>query len=179
MVDYGYGVSFQPLNRSHCDLYLGWRNKPELRRWFRQNDLISQEDHLAWFDGLKDRKDVRMYEVLSNNIPVGVCGLTGLDLVNRRAELSCYVVSAPIGVGAWDHAIKTLLHHGFMAYGLDTIYAEPFSKNPILPLLVEIGFELEGVRRNFYMRDGKMIDAHLYSILKAEFEAVKWRNRFS
>ena len=36
---------------------LAWRNQDHIRRWFLTSDLISPEQHRAWFEQYQDRDD--------------------------------------------------------------------------------------------------------------------------
>jgi hypothetical protein len=118
-----------------------------------------------------------MYAVIPNSTPiqtplVGVCGLTSIDWVNRRAEFSLYIDPDRQKDGLGKAALQTLLHHGFMTLGLNCIWGETFDLNPAAKLFEGLGFIKEGSRRDFYYRDGRFIDAHLYSLLRRH-----WDNR--
>jgi ribosomal-protein-alanine N-acetyltransferase len=104
---------------------------------------------------------------------LGVCGLTSMDLINRRAEFSLYIGPEFQGQGFGKNALKTLLAHGFRNYGLNRIWGESFEGNPAIAMFESLGFEPEGIRKEFYFKGGKFIDAYLFSISNLVFEE-KW-----
>jgi ribosomal-protein-serine acetyltransferase len=103
-------------------------------------------------------------------LPVGVCGLTDIDLVNRRAEFSLYIGPEYHGCGYGEASLRALIKKGFNSYGLKSIWGESFTGNMAMKMFYKVGFKHDGVRRSFYFRDGKFIDAHLFSILRDEWK---------
>lgn len=102
----------------------------------------------------------------------GVVGLTDIDYVNSRAEFSCYVDPDLQGRGLGRAALLALFKHGFEDLGLNSIWGESFDGNPALKLFESLGMKKDGIRRNFYYRGGRFIDAHLISITRDEFVAL-------
>jgi RimJ/RimL family protein N-acetyltransferase len=113
-----------------------------------------------------------MYEIRNPEslTPLGVCGLTSIDLYNRHAEFSLYIAPQLQGDGLGTRALKTLLAYGFKTLGLNSIWGETFQGNHALKMFEQMGFKIEGSRRDFYFRDGKYIDAVLVSMQASEFK---------
>jgi len=147
-----------------------WRNDPEIYKWCRQNDLINESQQDLWFHNQSMDPKIRMYLIKTIlDTPVGVCGLTDIDLINQRAEFSLYIGKEHQRKGYAKEALKALLAKGFSSMPLNLIWGETFDGNPAARLFEEIGFKKEGIRRDFYFKDGKYIDAILYSIKRGEF----------
>lgn len=165
MIDFGFGARLAPIEHADLPKLLAWRNDPRIWQWCRQHDLIQPEAHEAWFKRQAACPETRMYKVVDPNAQaVGVCGLTSLDRVNRRAEFSLYIGPEHQRKGLAKAALQTLLSHGFRNHGLNVIWGETFEGNPALKLFLDLGFETEGTRREFYFRDGRFIDAILVSM---------------
>jgi RimJ/RimL family protein N-acetyltransferase len=147
-----------------------WRNNLNLFKWFRQNDLLTWENHCAWMRSHQTDQSVKMYMVNYDGMHIGVCGLTSIDLINQRAEFSLYIEPDHHGKGHGANALKLLLWHSFNAYPYHTIWGEVFDGNPALKVFESVGFKKDGLRRDFYFRDGKFIDAHIISIKREEFK---------
>lgn len=111
-----------------------------------------------------------MYEVWHDDGLYGVAGLTSIDWVNRRAEFSLYINPDCQSKGFGEAALRHLLKHGFEVLNLNLIWGESFDGNPAMRLFSRVGMRPMGVRRQFYFRDGKYLDAYLWDITKAEFE---------
>lgn len=179
MIDYGLGVALDRIEKADLGRLRDWRNQEPVRKWCRQTDLISEVDQESWYQRQASDPSIQMYMILtegrvnrSEPAKIGVCGLTSLDLVNRRAEFSLYVAPRWHGNGYGRMALATLLNHGFDAYGLNSIWGETFDGNPAAELFESLGFEKEGTRRQFYFKGGRYVDAHLYSILRGDWRRV-------
>lgn len=158
-----------PLDSSHLEKIRSWRNDIRVRKWCRQHSFISDIDQSRWFERVSNDPTIKMFGVYAGSEIVGVCGLTSIDLVNRRAEFSLYIGPEHHGNGYGTLALVALFSHGFHNWGLNTIWGESFDDNPAMKTFEKIGMKKDGIRRQFYFRDGKFINAHLYSITRDEF----------
>lgn len=167
------GLNLATIDFADLDRLRAWRNDHEIWRWCRQFDLITEGEHRAWFDRQATDPTCRMYKVqrrvASAVETVGVCGLTSIDQLNRRAEFSLYIGPEFQKQGLGRQALAILLQHGFQNLGLNVIWGESFEGNPAAKMFEKLGFQKEGTRRQFYFRDGRFIDADLYSITREEW----------
>ncbi len=174
MIDYGFGIYLGGVSEADPDKLLVWRNDYRIWQHCRQNDLIPKGAHLKWYEKQLDGNPVdHMYSICTKEgFVLGVCGLTGIDLENARAEFSLYIAPQFQRKGHGQAALKTLISHGFNSLPLESIWGESYSFNPARRMFQAIGFKEDGVRRHFYYRDGKFIDAYIYSLLRTEWEAA-------
>jgi RimJ/RimL family protein N-acetyltransferase len=172
MIDHGYGVQLGPIEAHNLDLLRSWRNMYSIWKSCRQNDLIDSLSQKRWFERISADPSIKMYEIRveGRDVPMGVCGLTSIDLNNRRAEFSLYIAPMHQRDGMGTRTLKTLLAHGFKTLGLNSIWGETFEGNHAITMFEKIGFKTEGTRRQFYFRDGKFLDATLVSMLASEFK---------
>lgn len=177
LIDFGYGANLRAFNSWNAIEVRYWRNDPRIWRWCRQNSLISNHDQDAWFKRQAQDPSIQMFMIFKDQTPekehagIGACGLTSIDHVNSRAEFSLYIAPDEQRKGFARAALKTLLRHGFDNLNLHLIWGETFDGNPAAKMFEQIGFVKEGTRREFYFKEGKYIDAHLYSVKKEE---VQW-----
>jgi RimJ/RimL family protein N-acetyltransferase len=111
-----------------------------------------------------------MYAVTAQGGIVGVAGLTSIDRLARRAEFSLYIGPEHHGEGYGRKALIALFTKGFRDLGLNLIWGESFDGNPAIRLFESLGMIREGTRRDFYFKDGRFIDAHLFSIRSTEWK---------
>lgn len=173
MIDYGYGVFLGTLEQDDLSDARAWRNNPAIWSWCRQNSLISKANHEKWFDKINSDSSIKMFAIRESEQGgyVGVCGFTSIDMLCRRAEFSLYISPKYHRNGYAKATLKTLFQHGFMDWGFNSIWGETFEGNPALELFLKIGMKVEGIRRQFYFKKGKFIDAHLVSVLRSEWAA--------
>jgi RimJ/RimL family protein N-acetyltransferase len=149
-----------------------WRNNKNIYQWCRQNSPLHWNNHQAWYDWQAKDKNTSMFIMEVGNISVGVCGLTDIDMVNRRAEFSLYIGTEHQKKGHGAEALKLLFKHGFYDLGLNRIWGETFDDNPAMALFTKLGMVHEGTRQEHYYKNGNFIDAHLISIGRKQFDSV-------
>lgn len=162
-------ITLGPLNKRVWDVIWRWRNDPAVWRWCRQNTLISDMQQQRWIEAQDLDPRIKMFAVYGAGDLVGVCGLTDIDQVNQRAEFSLYIAPEHQRKGYARKALTILLSHGFFDLNLNCIWGETFDTNPAAKLFEGLGMVKEGTRRDFYFRNGRFIDAHLYSLRRAEW----------
>ncbi len=172
MIDFGFGVSLGSMDYRDIELARSTRNQYDVYQYCRQQDLISESQQRDWFCRQGNDPSVQMYRISigDDHNFAGVCGLTNIDRIHRRAEFSLYLTLHSQGLGFGQAALMTLLSHGFSTFGLQCIWGECFEGNLASNLFKKIGMVFEGTRRDFYWKGGKFIDAHLYSMLFSEWE---------
>ncbi len=184
MIDFGHGVTLETITAADLEKMRRWRNDKRIWRWCRQADLISPSMQAEWYAALQRDPTQKMYVIRPvlegdavSQTTVGVCGLTGIDRQNRRAEFSCYIGPEYQGRGYCKGALRTLLAHGFDNMGLNLIWGETLAGNPALELFKGLGFKIEGRRRQFYWKDGKYQDATLVSMTRGQWLARRVKEK--
>lgn len=177
MITFAYGVFLDVITEADCPTLRKWRNAPEIRKWCRQTGLVNDIRQAGWFEWQAQDMGTRMYAIKTGkpirSTLVGVCGLTSIEWeVTRRAEFSLYIGPDHQGKGLGKAALLTLLHHGFQDLCMHGIWGESFEDNPARKMFEDMGFKHEGVRRDFYWKAGRYINAHLYSILEDEWRQI-------
>ena len=169
-----YALGLGPLDSEHVAEIRAWRNDYRIWKFTRQNDYLDDIEHGDWFARQTSDPTVKMYSIMLSDGEavrvVGVCGFTSVDYRNSRAEFSLYIAPGFQRQGLGKKALSILLGHGFENHGFRLIYGETFADNPAAGMFEALGFRHEGTRREFYYKAGRHIDAHLYSILRSEWE---------
>lgn len=182
-INYGFGVALHKIGQYDNDTLRDFRNNPEIWKWCRQNDLISDQDQATWCKSQASDKSIKMYGIWHPTAIdmafgqagslFGACGLTSIDMVNRRAEFSCYIGNEYQKKGFAKAALKTLFSYGFKELNLHQIWGETFHGNHALDLFKKLGMKEDGLRRDFYFKGGKYLDCHLVSMLDHEFFEIE------
>jgi len=160
---------------------LEWRNNYDIFKWCRQNDFISDASQREWFNKQHNDPTIRMYRIVWSKkenaewkkFLAGVCGLTSIDWIVRKAEFSLYIGTEFQGQNFGEIALDLLLDHGFHNLNLNLIWGEVIDGNPALKKFLQTGFEYEGKRRNFYYKDGEYLDAHLISFARKKWKQLR------
>lgn len=175
----GADVYLGPFDQEDALIARHYRNDPLIHVWCRQKGPIDLHQQIAWYDRQSKDPSIQMFSILNSRASanheeyidsfVGVCGLTDIDYHNRRAEFSLYIAPEFHRKGYARAALHKLFDFGFRDLNLNIIWGESFHGNPGIKLFEEIGMIKEGSRRDFYWKNGKYLDAHLYSIKSEEW----------
>jgi len=143
------------LEEKDLPLTLSWRNQDSIRKWFFHSDLISLEQHLAWFTKYQARDGDYVFIIelsaLEHWIPVGQIALYNIDWTNRKAEYGRLMIGDPYaqGKGIAREATKLILDLGFSSLGLSEIYLEVFENNaPARKVYEDCGFLVKSIENN-------------------------------
>ncbi len=152
---------------------LEWRNKPHLRKYFREYRELNWDQQIWWYENivLKDDK-VRMFAITDHSDSLlGACGLCYINWIDRNADFSIYLGADDIyidDVYAID-AAKSLMKYGFEELNLHRLWAEIYEfDEPKTKMFQSLGFKLDGCHRQTHWSDGKWFDSHFYGLLSTD-----------
>jgi diamine N-acetyltransferase len=115
-------------------LTLAWRNQDEIRRWFKNSNPLTLEQHQAWFSSYLLRDDDYLFLIEETdrlNRPIGQVSLYGIDWQGGSAEFGRILIGEPEaqGAGLAGEATTLLLDFAFREWGLREIYLEVIAEN--------------------------------------------------
>ncbi len=110
------------------------------------------------------------FAITVDNKVIGSIGVFRQENIHRQtAELGYYISEEYWGKGIMTEAVKQICEYVFSKSDIIRIYAEPFAYNiASCRVLEKAGFQYEGTLRYNAVKNGKIIDMKMYSILKAE-----------
>ena len=116
--------------------------------------------------------DTFAFAVTADNKVVGSIGVFRQGNIHRQtAELGYYVAEEYWSRGIMTEAIKQICEYVFSKSDILRIYAEPFAYNiASCRVLEKAGFQYEGTLRSNTVKNGKVIDMKMYSLLKQEMK---------
>ncbi|MDN4608551.1 GNAT family N-acetyltransferase [Sporosarcina highlanderae] len=98
---------------------------------------------------------------------IGTIGFNAWLPKHKRAEIGYEIHPQQWRKGYTSEAVSEVLSYGFDVMGLTRIGAVVFIENEASNKLLEtVGFQKEGVLRNYMYQDGKPYDTNIYSLLK-------------
>ncbi len=91
------------------------------------------------------------------------------NIHRQTAELGYYIAEEYWGRGITTEAVKQICEYVFDKSDIIRIYAEPFAYNTAsCRVLEKAGFQYEGRLRSNAVKNGKVIDMKMYSLLRTE-----------
>lgn len=117
-----------------------------------------------------DENETFAFAITVDDKVVGSIGVFRQGNIHRlTAELGYYIAEEHWGRGIMTEAVRQICQYVFEKSDIIRIYAEPFAYNVAsCRVLEKAGFRYEGTLRNNAVKNGKIIDMKMYSLLKAE-----------
>lgn len=108
------------------------------------------------------------WAILVDNKVIGSVGVFRKDNIHyKTTEIGYYIAEEYWGNGIMTKVIKEVCNYIFNETDIIRIFAEPFAYNiPSCKVLEKAGFELEGILRNNAIKNDKILDMKMYSIIK-------------
>ena len=119
-----------------------------------------------------DENETFAFAITVNNMVIGSIGIFRQGNIHRQtAELGYYIAEEYWGKGIMTEAVKQICEYVFAKSDIIRIYAEPFAYNiASCRVLEKVGFQYEGTLRSNAVKNSKVIDMKMYSLLKAEIK---------
>lgn len=116
-----------------------------------------------------DENDTFAFAITVDGKVAGSIGMFRQGNIHRlTAELGYYIGEEYWGRGIMTKAVKQICEYVFEHSDIIRIYAEPFSYNiASCRVLEKAGFQYEGTLRNNAIKNGKVLDMKMYSLLKS------------
>lgn len=166
------------------------RNRPELRKYFREWKEISVDQQAKWYASRGNNTDPNhvYFEIrinplyipiripptpnihIAHDAPVGCTGLHYVDWRLRSAEFGVFISDEVRGQGIGKEALTMLFDYGFREMNLHKIWAEVYTNNSALKVYTNgLGMHVDGLLRHTQFSDGKYLDSTMLSILEDEW----------
>ena len=132
----------------------------------------TEEDGAAFISDMlsADENDTFAFAITVDGKVIGSIGVFRQENIHRQtAELGYYIAEEYWGRGIMTEAVKQICEYVFSKSDIIRIYAEPFAYNAAsCRVLEKAGFQYEGTLRNNAVKNGKVIDMKMYSLLKED-----------
>ena len=117
-----------------------------------------------------DENETFAFAITVDNMVLGSIGIFRQGNIHRQtAELGYYIAEEYWGKGIMTEAVKQICAYVFANSDIIRIYAEPFAYNiASCRVLEKVGFQYEGTLRSNAVKNSKVIDMKMYSLLKEE-----------
>lgn len=173
---------FFPLSKEDLSHIKDWRNSQMdvLRQWRPLSDwnqenwyrIVSEDDHQVVFS-IKERNSDAAPEL------IGYCGITNIDYINRRGEISFLVDPSraeDIDLYRLDFTavLNYLCQYGLNELNLHKLFTETFEfRVDHISILEGFGMHRDGIIREHQYINGKYYNSVIHSILQAEWEQMR------
>jgi ribosomal-protein-alanine N-acetyltransferase len=150
---------------------------PEVVRYFSWGPYTRHEEAAEFIERLdRERAAGEKLELLiverGSGRPIGLTGLSEFARRDRRAFVGTWLGRGHWGTGANRESKALVLRLAFDVLGLHRVsaYANPENARSVAAL-ERIGFQQEGVLRNWHLHHGEFVDVAILGLLRPDWEA--------
>jgi RimJ/RimL family protein N-acetyltransferase len=162
---------------------------PDLKKWrnqqinvLRQFKPLTDFDQETWFQNLQNDPKQILFGIITyvdgtkETMFIGYCGITNIDLKNKRGEISFLVDSERASNEKLYRedflaVLEMLSRYSFEELNLNKLFTETFAfREYHIKILEEFGFKREGTLRNHNFKKGQYFDSIIHSLLTSEWK---------
>ena len=131
------------------------------------------KDAQKWLEMAGNKTEDIILAIEVGGEPAGGIGLHGLkDVYRYSGEIGYWLSERYWGRGIMTGAINTMVHHAFTHTQWLRLFACIFENNaPSGRVLEKNGFVREAIHRKAVMKEGVLMDEHMYVLLKEQWVA--------
>lgn len=160
------------LTEADLETVLEWRNHEDIRKWMVSTDLITLEDHIAWFERNKDRADRYFLIFEYQKEPQGYVSF--VKIANSDAYEWGFYIKPEATKGMGFLLGQTALNCAFNEYKLEKVFGQVLAFNTKSRNFHEkMGFMQEGLLRKQFKDHRGEFDIYQYGLLSEEWQKGK------
>lgn len=149
---------------------LEWRNSVRVRESMFSDEIITLEQHTAWFERMLQRDDQVYYIFEYQGVPSGVVNFVQLDKINSKCYWGFYLGADDLPSGTGTEMCRIGIQRAFTKLGMRKICGEAFAFNkPSVKVHEKLGFEREGLFKEHVWKNGKYEDIIAFALFKEDF----------
>ena len=169
------GFKLRPWHREDAVSLIKHANNPRVAINLRDGFPYpyTPQDAGIWLETVNENRDNIILAIEVNGEAAGGIGLHGLkDVYRYNTEVGYWLSEKYWGKGIMTDAVSVMVEHAFTQRSWLRIFATIYEYNlSSMRVLEKCGFKKEAIHRKAVMKEGKLLDEHLYSLLKENWIA--------
>lgn len=152
-----------------------WLNDPDILQTLMINEVIEPEKTKNWFHRIKqDQNRLDLFIEDTQGCPVGIIGLRNIDFQSQNACIYIVIGNKEYwGKGLMYSTHLELMKYAYSKLKLHKIWCNVLQHNIASCItLKKIGFQIDGLLRDEFLRDKQFYSVYRFSMLDEEFYRV-------
>lgn len=162
------GTVFRKVEQDDLRMLLDLKNES----WWGTHTVLfaNMRDQQRWFENLGDKL---VFTILRDGEAMGVCVITDVDFISRKASISGSVVKEFRNNNNPRLIFEAGIDMAFEMFNFNRLEAEVLETNYSAQLLEVniLGFQIEGKKRMAVYKAGRYYDSIVLGLLRSEWEA--------
>lgn len=155
---------------------LRWRNSDRIRKNMFFDEIITWENHCAWFNRLQENKQMKYFIVELQQRPIGLVNFTEINAKHHTCEWGFYLGETDVPRGSGTALGILGLKVAFDNLNIRKVCAEVFAFNEAsLKFHKRLGFAQEGCLSKHVFKNGHYEDIVLFACFSEQWNGIKER----
>ncbi|MDR2044042.1 MAG: UDP-4-amino-4,6-dideoxy-N-acetyl-beta-L-altrosamine N-acetyltransferase [Clostridium sp.] len=168
-------LKFERIREEWLETIRNWRMDPRITKYMNTDPVLTLDGQKEWLKKVQADPAQRQWLLVTEEVPVGVASLAGIDRENERCGWGYYV--ADWKRRSLERAVQievSLYEYVFSGLGLQKLYSEMFAENEEVIRLHEMcGSRRDGRLRRHVKKNGVYYDIVHMSILREEWNDLR------
>lgn len=168
--NFGY---LRPVTDEDQHKILAWRNDPNIRRMMYTQHEITQDEHNAWWQHVRNLEEFQTFMYVHDEIETGFVSFSQISRTSGTAFWAFYArPNAPRGTGSKMEFLA--LEQAFSKNNLRKLNCEVIGKNfRVVQLHKSFGFQQEGLFLSHILIGDEFENVHRLAIHQTEWEKIR------
>ncbi|REB07442.1 N-acetyltransferase [Sporosarcina sp. BI001-red] len=168
-------IRLREINKEDANRIFSYFSSDEVTRYYGQDSFrkIEEAENLIeiFHKNYSEKRGIRWgIECKETNQLIGTIGFHLWSPRHKRAEIGYDLHPDNWGYGYAQEAVAAIISYGFNVMELTRIGAVVFIENESSnKLLVNLGFESEGILKSYMYQDGVAHDTYIYSLIRNNY----------
>jgi RimJ/RimL family protein N-acetyltransferase len=162
---------------SDCDHYRRWFSDPDIRRYLRMFQPISEKTEREYIESTGSRPDTITLAIAlkDGDEHIGGTGLHEIRWKDRAGSFGIFIgPAAQREKGYGTEVTRLIVRYAFESLNFNRLELLVYANNPrAIKVYEKVGFVHEGTRRENVFIDGAYVDELIYSMLAREYFAQR------
>lgn len=168
------GYQFRNICEEDINKVLKWRNSDRIRACMFTDDIITEEQHLTWFQKvIKNDSDIIKIFLVQNR-PVGVVSFTDIDKRNNKCSWGFYLGEEDLPKGTGLVMGYLGLEYAFEQMNVRKLCGQVLATNTAsIKFHQKLGFSEEGRFLRHILKNNEYVDVICYAVFKDNWQNIK------
>ncbi len=171
-------ISLRPLTIEDTSNIVKWRNQEEVRQNLYNQELLTESQHLYYYENNIKTGMVRQYVIVAHgdkeDIDIGTIFLKNIDKKSNKSEIGLFIGEKEFRSGGYGTAaLKMAISTAFSDLSLNKIYATIMEDNaPSRKMFSKAGFIESGLLLENYLNTSGYKNVVLVEITKSMWQRI-------
>jgi hypothetical protein len=168
-------VNLIKTTHEHLEMIRTWRMLPEVTKYMYTDPIITKEEQRDWFSKVKSDNSVIYWIIYVDYKPVGLINLFDIDFINSRCAWAYYIGDTNMrGKGIGTLLECNIYDYVFYSLRLNKLWCEVMLSNTkVIDIHKKFGSKVEGVFKEYIIKNGEKLDVVRMAILKTEWDQIR------